>query len=386
VRRVLVVTSNVGEGHIAAARALAADLEAECDGVEVAVVDAFAILGPLMRFVLLDAYRWQLGRAPWLFGSLYASFARVGVLQLLGRGGLVLFGRRRMLRHVRSHRPHVVVSTYPATTMVLGHLRERGMLAIPAYATITDLGGVEFWAHPGIDLHLVMDSRCIGPVEEVAGLGSARHVRPMVDAGFFEARSRGAARRALRLPAEAPLVVVSGGGWGVGDIEGAVRTVLRFQHAHVVCLAGRNAELEAQLQSAFAGVDRVSVCGFLDEMSDLLAAADALVHSTGGVTVLEAAVRGCPVIAYGFPAGHLGTVTREMVALGVVDHASSTDELLLVLTRLIQDPPLREAVIELAPSAASLVLKADRRAGESRRASSSRAESLRWMVDARWRR
>jgi processive 1,2-diacylglycerol beta-glucosyltransferase len=379
VRRVLVVTSHVGEGHIAAARALAADLEAECDGVEVAVVDAFAILGLVMRFVLLDAYRWQLGRAPWLFGSLYASFARVGVLQLLGRGGLVLFGRRRMLRHVRSHRPQVVVSTYPATTMVLGHLRERGMLAIPAYATITDLGGVEFWAHPGIDLHLVMDSRCIGLVEGAAGLGSACHVRRMVDAVFLEARSRGAARRALRLPAEAPLVVVSGGGWGVGDIEGAVRTVLRFPHAHVVCLAGRNAELEAQLQSAFAGVDRVSVCGFLDEMSDLLAAADALVHSTGGgVTVLEAAVRGCPVIAYGFPAGHLGAVTREMVALGVVDHASSTDELLLFPARLIEDPPTRDAVIEPAPSAASLVLTADRRAGESRRASTSRTESLRW--------
>jgi UDP-N-acetylglucosamine:LPS N-acetylglucosamine transferase len=378
----LVVTSHVGEGHLAAARTLAADLEAECEGVEVAVVDAFAILGPVMRFVLLDAYRWQLGRAPWLFGSLYASFARVGALQLMGRRCLVLFGRRRMLRHVRSYRPHVVVSTYPATTMVLGYLRERGKLAVPVYATITDLGGVEFWAHPGIDLHLVMHAKCIGPVEAVAGLGSACQVRPMVDAAFFEPRSRGAARQALRLPTEAPLVVVSGGGWGVGDIEGAVRTVLRFPKAYVVCLAGRNAKLESQLRSAFWGVDRVSVCGFLDEMSDLLAAADALVHSTGGVTVLEAAVRRCPVIAYGFPAGHLGAVTREMVTLGAVDHASSGDELLAVLARLIEDPPTRNAVLEPAPSAASLVLTADRRAGESKRPATSRTEAPRWTADA----
>ena len=102
-RRILLVTSRVGEGHIAAARALAAELEAEFAGVEVKFVDAFAILGSVLRFVMLDAYRGQLRRAPWLFGSLYGSFARVGALQLLGRAGLVLFGRKQMLRLLRSH-------------------------------------------------------------------------------------------------------------------------------------------------------------------------------------------------------------------------------------------------------------------------------------------
>jgi processive 1,2-diacylglycerol beta-glucosyltransferase len=360
-RRVLLLTSNVGEGHAAAARALKADLGAECAGIEIETVDAFAIFGSVLRFFMLDVYRWQLRRAPWLFGAVYRSGSRSRLLQSLGRAGLVLFGRRRMLRLLRSHRPHAVVSTYPAATMLLGHLRGRGVLDVPAYATITDLGGLEFWSHPGIDLHLVMDDRCVTTVEQLTGPGSARSVRPVVGARFFEPRSRAEARRALDLPDDVPIVVVSGGGWGVGDIEGAVQTVLEVTNAVAVCLTGRNPALEAQLASVFAAEGRVRVCGFVEEMSDLLAAADVLVHSTGGVTVLEATVRGCPVVAYGAPAGHLGTVTREMVALGAVEHATSAAELLGLLTRLIENPPGRAAALDPLPTAASVVLSSHER-------------------------
>ncbi len=49
----------------------------------------------------------------------------------------------------------------------------------------------------------------------------------------------------------------------------------------------------------------MQLLGFTDQMSDLLAAADAMVHSTAGLTVLEAQIRGCPVISYGFAVGHM---------------------------------------------------------------------------------
>ncbi len=45
--------------------------------------------------------------------------------------------------------------------------------------------------------------------------------------------------------------------------------------------------------------------GFTDRMGDVLAAADVLVHSSAGLTVLEAIIRGCPVVSYGFGYGHV---------------------------------------------------------------------------------
>lgn len=108
----------------------------------------------------------------------------------------------------------VVVSTYPAATNVLGALRQRGKVDWPLCATITDLGGLAFWAHPGVDAHLVMHEACIAPVQKVAGEGSAVLRRPLVQPAFYEPVAKEEARRQLGLPVRGPIVVVSGGGWG----------------------------------------------------------------------------------------------------------------------------------------------------------------------------
>ena len=62
-------------------------------------------------------------------------------------------------------------------------------------------------------------------------------------------------------------------------------------------------------------------------MPDLLAAADALVHSTGGVTCLEATAAGTPVVSYGLPVGHARLNTRAMADLDLLRLAGDTDEL-----------------------------------------------------------
>src|SRR5213078_2132519 len=55
--------------------------------------------------------------------------------------------------------------------------------------------------------------------------------------------------------------------------------------------------------------------------------ADVLVHSTGGVTCLEARAAGTPVVSYGLPVGHARINTRAMAALNLVRLARDTSEL-----------------------------------------------------------
>ena len=125
------------------------------------------------------------------------------------------------------------------------------------------------------------------------------------------------------------MVVVSGGGWGVGDIAGAVERVRAHARGHEHRLPGRPQRAAAARSSsrAFADEPRVHVYGFTDKMPELLAAADVLVHSTGGVTCLEARAAGTPVVSYGLPVGHARLNTREMAALDLVRLANDTDEL-----------------------------------------------------------
>jgi len=114
----------------------------------------------------------------------------------------------------------------------------------------------------------------------------------------------------------------------VGDIAGAVREFIRVPEVTTIaCLAGHNDQLASRLRSTFADEPRVSVYGFTDKMPELLAAADVLVHSTGGVTCLEAMAAGTPVVSYGLPVGHARLNTRAMAALHLLRLANDTDEL-----------------------------------------------------------
>jgi processive 1,2-diacylglycerol beta-glucosyltransferase len=327
-KRVLILSADVGEGHAAAARALARQIESSPEPAEVTVIDGLAAMGPLLQPVVEDGYRVQLRFFPWTYTVVYVLLERVAPIRVLARKLLCLFGSRPLARRIAEHDPDVVVSTYPAVTVVLARLRRTRVVHCPTVATITDLTGLFFWAQPGIDTHLVMYGESLDSVERIAGAGSAQLVRPLISSEFLDERTQVSSRRALELPQDGRMVVVSGGGWGVGDVEGAVREIASIPDVSaIVCLAGRNEQLRLRLAEDFAHEQRVHVYGFTEKMPEILAAADTLVHSTGGVTCLEAKATGTPVVSYGLPVGHARLNTRAMADLGLLRLANDTREL-----------------------------------------------------------
>jgi UDP-N-acetylglucosamine:LPS N-acetylglucosamine transferase len=366
--RVLILSADVGEGHAAAARALAQQIDDSPEQAEVTIIDGLAAMGPLLRPVVEDGYRVQLKFFPWTYTLVYWMLEHVLPVRLVARRLLCLLGSRPLSRAIAEHEPDVIVSTYPAVTVVLARLRRTGEVSCPTVATITDLTGLFFWAQPGIDTHLVMYGESMHSVERIAGRGSVQLVRPLISAEFLQPRCPMESRRALGLPEEGRMVVVSGGGWGVGDIAGAVEEFTRVPEVtSIVCLAGRNEQLAEKLQATFGNEPRVHVYGFTDQMPNLLAAADVLVHSTGGVTCLEAKAAGTPVVSYGLPVGHARLNTRAMAALDLLRLANDTDELREhVQASFAAGGPRRESGLKglsfsPGPVAADVVLSAPRR-------------------------
>jgi UDP-N-acetylglucosamine:LPS N-acetylglucosamine transferase len=206
-------------------------------------------------------------------------------------------------------------------------------------------------------LHLVTHPESIEEVREIAGRDAQVHcVHGFTKAVFLVPRTLVAARAAPQLDAAERIVIVSGGGWGVGAIEEAVGEVLQVPGVdRVVCLCGRNEELRSRLAERFVSNGRVRVEGFTDRMPDWLAAADALVHSTGGLTVLEALMRGCPAISYGWGRGHVRRHNEAFRRFGLAEVASGPEELRAAVAAALE---VGRTSVEFAglPSAASLVL------------------------------
>jgi processive 1,2-diacylglycerol beta-glucosyltransferase len=356
--RVLILTASVGEGHDLPARTLAAQLEAERPGIEVITEDALAAIGGVVKAMSADAasivfFRfqalWDLGF--WLFAGC-ASTRRVTQTLLAHQS------TPGLLRLIATSRPDVIVSTYPHVTEVLGRLRRSGRLRIPVCAAITDLAALDYWASTGVDVHLVTHPESIPEVRRVAGAATAIHcVHGFTRPEFRVPMATAEARAALGLPAEGAIVVVSGGGWGVGDMLGAVGEALHLPEvACVVCLCGRNERLERRVAAAYADIPRVRVEGFTDRMREWMAAGDVLVHSTCGLTVLEALMCGCPAVSYGWGRGHIRRNDEALRRFGLAEVAQTRRQLRSALGGAIARPRRIDRRFASLPAAASFVL------------------------------
>src|ERR671928_11751 len=73
-------------------------------------------------------------------------------------GRVVALVRAAARRTLRALAPdtRAVVSTYPGASQVLGALRRRGRLTVPAFTYLTDFSVHTLWVAPGIDAHLAV--------------------------------------------------------------------------------------------------------------------------------------------------------------------------------------------------------------------------------------
>jgi UDP-N-acetylglucosamine:LPS N-acetylglucosamine transferase len=357
VTRILILTASIGEGHDLPARLLADGLRGEAPGCEVMIEDGLPAMGRAFVLVNERAPGVVFHHARWVWDAAFWFFVTWRPSRALTKQAVERLGANGLLRLIERTRPDVVVSTYPITTEVLAGLRRRGSLDAPSVAVITDLAMMQYWAAPGMDLHLVTHPESIDEVRSVAGQDArVAAVRGLVRPEFEVPRARNDARTALQLPSTAPLVAVSGGGWGVGDIIGSVDAALAVDESIVVCLCGRNDALRARVAARYGKVSRVRAIGFTDAMGDWLAAADLLVHSTGGLTVLEAVIRGCPTISYGWGRGHIRANNAAFERYGLAEVVSDPRELRAAIAKTLEAGRREPYSIADLPSAASLVL------------------------------
>jgi UDP-N-acetylglucosamine:LPS N-acetylglucosamine transferase len=351
--RVLIFTADIGAGHDLPAARLADALGEH--GAETMIVDSLEAVGGLLRWAIRDSIESVLHEHPEVFDAQFRLLQRPRLREGANRIALRL-GGPNLLAEVEKARADVVVSTYPGATELLGRLRLDGRLKVPLVSAITDLAALRFWAHRGVDLHLLIHPESEAEVEAIAGPHAwTAVVRGLSDPAFDSPPATAQARAALGLQSDRPVIAVSGGGWGVGDLDSAAATA-RATGASVVILCGSNDALRERMAQAFGDDDAVLVLGFTDRMPEVLSAADALIHSTAGLTVLEAIVCGARPISFGWGVGHIRVNNRAYAATGLADVAADTTQLAAALHRALADPPAPDASYGRRGTAAGAVL------------------------------
>lgn len=337
------------------ARVLAREMERRPDVASVVVLDDFRMLGRALGGYLAKSFELHLGRLEWSYDLAYRAFARASAGRRIGEHALYALGASALLASIEAQHPDVVVSTYPVMNPILGGLRARGRLACPVGAIVGPLAGLAYWVHPGIDLHMLNYPEAAAEVERLGGGASAVPVRPLVSPEFFEYTHGEEVAKELRLGPGRRMVLISGGGWGAGDLAGAVEECLEVDdQLEVVAVAGRNEALRARLAERFGRCKRVRVLGFTKRMHDLLACADAFVSTTAGTSCIEARLCGCPTVCYGFTIGHVRDNTAALERLGLARMARKRAELARAISQALTEGRHEQPHARDLPSAAEL--------------------------------
>jgi processive 1,2-diacylglycerol beta-glucosyltransferase len=164
-----------------------------------------------------------------------------------------------------------------------------------------------------------------------------------VASAFARPADRAAARLALGLSPRLPVLLLMAGSAGrLGRLEEAAKTLLQIEEPfEAVLVAGREERVEERLRSLVAGREaRIKVFGYVDDVPQLMAAADFIVSKAGGVTLAEALAAELPIICFGSLPGQEARNARFATMAGVALVTPSAAHLHRVVAAALRHPVL----------------------------------------------
>lgn len=320
-KQIVFLMSDTGAGHRAAADAICAALELRYpDQYDYTLIDVYRRYTPFPFDHMPEIYppwvRWAEPTWGWIYR--FSNHRRRGGISM---ALLYRFWRGGARRLVTEYPADVYVSVHALFSRPVMRALQQMQPVRPRFVTvITDLVTTHaFWYERGVD-------RCLVPTQAAYDRGLCFGLRPdqlrltgmPVHPQFLNGQlDPVAARQKLALHPTLPTVLLVGGGEGMGPVFRIAQELNRRRLLmQLVVIAGRNEVLRQRLD-AVRWRQPTLVYSFVNNMPDLLAAADILVTKAGPTTVAEACVAGVPLVLSGAVPGQ----EDGNVAL-VVDHGA----------------------------------------------------------------
>lgn len=302
-QRVLILTAGFGEGHNAAARALAAafptaDLDASDEfprpKCTAKIVDAFELASPRFNRAARHFYLMLINRTPRLWSRVYDWIDRSNMVERR----MWLFHReiRLLADLIERERPAAICCTYPLYGFFLAKIAQAGGKVPPTFNVVTDSISIHSlwwrapltgWFMPNEDSVVVLRDAGINP--------SSIHVLGFPVPTFFaDHASRLSPPDLATGVAPRVLHIINS---GTRHAEETARRLLTETPWDITCAVGRDSRLQARLKRL--AEDRrhpAQILGWTNQIPRLLMTHHAVVSKAGGATTQEAIAALCPMI------------------------------------------------------------------------------------------
>ena len=306
--KVLICSSNTGEGHNYCSKALQAALTAR--GIESDIIDTLALAGQHISSMASNAYLFSSKGN--IFKNIYTWGGAIDkMLQRRDVKSPVYAANSAYSKHLynvivyNNYDAVLCPHLYPSETLT--YLRRNDDFSVPAFYIATDYTCIPFVSETELDGYVIphrdlqreyMDNNV--PADKLYPFGI-----PVIESQFTTRVERSEARRRVMESfclstdhLDGRWFLIMSGSMGHGDLTALGEALLARcdEHDHIFCVCGHNKAIFRRLKTVCANEPRVVPIGFTHEISLLMDAADVLLTKPGGITSTEACIKNIPLV------------------------------------------------------------------------------------------
>jgi len=293
-KKVLILSAAVGAGHLRAAEALEKTFKQMNAAEEVKNIDVLNYTNPLFRRLYGKAYLDMVNTMPEVLGWMYDSLDKPWENERR-RLALDRLNTQPLISLLKKEKPDMAVCTHFLPSEIISWLKAKKKIDFPQTIVVTDFDAHAMWLCHNYEQYFVALEETkvhlakIGiPADKITVSGIP------IDPVFAESKDKTAMREKFGLDKDKLTILVSAGGFGVGNIEHLLEALSDLQTpSQIVAICGRNEELKTKLEKLSReklNNERVRFIpiGFTREMDEYMSAADLIVGKPGGLTTSEA--------------------------------------------------------------------------------------------------
>ena len=296
-KRVLIISTSAGAGHVAAGNALEKAFRADDRVADVVHKDALHFTNKLFRDFYSKLYTTMIKTTPTLLGWFYKNSDEPWKTDAL-RLRLDRLNTGPLIKFIRDLNPDITVCTHFMPAGIISHLIRKKELDAHLSIVVTDFHFHAMWLSSAFHRYFVALPEMRAHIEAL-GLPPERVTISgiPIDPVFAKPLDRAALREKYGLDPKRPTLLVSGGALGVGPAEIVVGQLKRVRNdVQSIVLCGKNEELQRQVAEIVGDDDRFKILGYSDRMHELMNVADLFIGKPGGLTTSEALASGLPML------------------------------------------------------------------------------------------
>lgn len=335
-KKVLIVYATGGMGHVTAAKAAEEAFKKYHPDIEVASIDIIDFASGLYKTIFVKGYNFVSAKYPGIWGWLYRVFNKKknqGLASWLSIKAI----SKKFIPFIQELNPDFIVSTHPLPAMLISRSKDDGLKNILSSIVVTDFGCHSFWVDENTNYYFVATDAvklCLQNYKVNADQIVVTGIP--IQGKFSESITRAQIAKSLEISDKKFTVLIVGGQL---DIESLIEILTKVsdknEEIQFLVVAGRDKTLKEAIDKSDIGQkENVKTFGFVDNMHEMMSAADIIFSKAGGLTTSECMAKELPMIINQVIPGQEEDNLSYLTKKGAAIHSTTNDAIAKAINNL----------------------------------------------------